>query len=57
MSNLKFVLIVFAIVFFPALGIKGCKTYYAMRAFNRLTDGPKATFVDALCSDLRITTR
>ena len=30
------------------------KSHFEMKTFNKFTTGPKATYMDALCSELRV---
>jgi hypothetical protein len=51
------------IVLVVALGLIGIPVlvlagpYFESRAFNRFTEGPKATYWDALWTDLKVTAR
>lgn len=48
--------LVYLLIMVIALAIAGAQPYFEMRAFNRHTKGEKATYMDAVFSDLRIIT-
>ena len=46
--------IMIVVVIMIVLGIPLVKSYFEMKTFNKFTQGPKATYMDALCSELRV---
>jgi len=53
-DNVLGMIIMYVVIFAIIIAIPLVKSHFEMKTFNKFTTGPKATYTDALFSELRV---